>query len=85
MVTVSLEWNPCHEHGLVNTFAGMGKALMSWAAGQLGAPRLNELAALQSGDKAYTKDKQKFHTGVWLFDSPIFHAIYRYAIFFAPW
>ena len=84
MVTISLEWNPCHEHGLVNTFGGMGKALMSWAANKLGAPRLNELAALQSGDKAYSKDKQKFHTGVWLFDSPICHAIYRYSIYFAP-
>ena len=84
MVTISLEWNPCHEHGLVNTFGGMGKALMSWAANKLGAPRLNELAALQSGDKAYSRDKQKFHTGVWLFDSPISHAIYRYSIYFAP-
>jgi hypothetical protein len=81
---ISTQWRNCFEHGLVNTFDAMGKEMMVWAVEELGQQFLSDAAALQSGTKVKSPDAVKFRTGVWLFDSPIWHFIYRLCVHLAP-
>jgi hypothetical protein len=62
----------------------MGKEMMLWAVTELGPEFLNKAAGLQSGTKVKIPNAVKFRTGVWLFDSPIWHFIYRLCVYLAP-
>jgi hypothetical protein len=77
-------WLACHDHGTVNTFCAMSKALMANCVTRMGADALNTLLSIQGVAKQKADGDEKARDKIFSAKSPINHFILRLTVYLCP-